>query len=620
MRISKIDQRRYDFGDGLGPLLLDGLKKVVVLSGPNGSGKSRVLSRLHNLDGCLLDGRGNESLLHQFWPENTVEGLCRPNLNSFIGHDKGRTNVFSLGVFHVLGANRTPNVDPMRTVGFVSQALRLRDPYNETRSVATQLARQATEPGASHLSESTLAYIEQTQLCWWNARHPDYDDPQRPPDLAVEEYERLRDLLRIVLKVELSRDANGRATMFGKPIIEAALSDGQRALLQWCVALHAQGQTLRDMILLMDEPENHLHPEAMIDTVSRIIDAATDGQVWIATHSVPLLAALFHHHPDEVTLFFMDQGMAYYSGRSPEKVLNSLMGGEKNVQALREFVDLPTAFASSRFAAECLFSPTVVTDNNPDDPQVLVAGAAIFQAPDSNERAKILDFGAGHGRLIESLAAGIGVQMQERLDYVAWDISPGPDARCLAAIDRVYGTHDSRWFNEANALAAVHSPHSFDAVVMCNVLHEIEPRNWVGVFEAAGVLTRSLKENGKLVIVEDYLMPKGEYAHPYGFIVLDTAALQTLFRSGTEADSIQIINTNSERYRDRIRAHVVPVHLLRNVNGDTIKAALDFAIRNAEDQISRLRQRTANDYRSGQAHAFWVQQFTNATLARKAFG
>lgn len=40
-------------------------------------------------------------------------------------------------------------------------------------------------------------------------------------------------------------------------------------------------------------------------------------------------------------------------------------------------------------------------------------------------------------------------------------------------------------------------------------------------------LTPSLtKGDGQLVIVEDYLMPKGEYAHPYGFTLLDTEAIK----------------------------------------------------------------------------------------------
>jgi hypothetical protein len=96
--------------------------------------------------------------------------------------------------------------------------------------------------------------------------------------------------------------------------------------------------------------------------------------------------------------------------------------------------------------------------------------------------------------------------------------------------------------------------------------------------------------------------------------------LQQLFQEVAGGSNITVINAQGDRYRDRIRAHVIPASLLQNVTGDNIKACLDFAISNAEDEIGKLRTTANDDYRKGQAHVFWVHQYANATLARKSFG
>jgi hypothetical protein len=228
---------------------------------------------------------------------------------------------------------------------------------------------------------------------------------------------------------------------------------------------------------------------------------------------------------------------------------------------------------------------------------------------------KVLDFGAGHGRLLDSLAAETAGGLAERLDYVAWDLNRSP--LCEAAIQRVYGpgSWDDRLFADRNALAAKREPRSFDAVVMCNVLHEVDPGDWLGLFARTGLLPWALKPTGHLVVIEDYLIPKGESAHSHGFIVLDTAALQALF-GGVAVRGISATG----RYAGRIKAHVIPASALPTVSEETRRAALGLAQANARDRIRDLRGRPDHSYRSGREHAYWVQQFANTTLALDHFG
>ena len=47
-------------------------------------------------------------------------------------------------------------------------------------------------------------------------------------------------LIESFLKAKISRSIDADATLFGKPLADAGLSDGQKILIQLAVALHAQ--------------------------------------------------------------------------------------------------------------------------------------------------------------------------------------------------------------------------------------------------------------------------------------------------------------------------------------------------------------------------------------------
>lgn len=564
MRITSIDQAKAPTDDGLAPIAMRQLRRIVLLSGPNGSGKSRMLTRVQN--GGQPSHRAN-------W---------------------GRG-------FQFEGTQIAP-------VQFVSKNLALSDPAAMTAKDALAKANSAETPGANHLASSALAYIQRVQTHAWNASHQDSPETDSVKRQKVENYKSLCDMVETVLGVQLGSNLDNIVTLFGKPIAEAALSDGQRALLQWCAALHAQGAKLQELVLLMDEPENHLHPESMISTIERIVDANRNGQVWIATHSVPLIAALYKRHSDDLSVYYMSDGVAGFAGERPERILRSLMGGEANIEALREFIDLPEVFATNRFAAQCLNVPDVVASQTPNDPQVAIVDQDAVANPTV---CNLLDFGCGKGRVLDSLLARHGDDLQKVLNYVGWDVGDSNKPECERVLERAYGTAQNRWFCDRQELAANYPSGSFDRVLMCNVLHEIDPTDWVSTFNATSIVTECLSDNGALLLIEDYLMPKGEYAHPFGFIVLDTQALQKLFSVDNTTDQITV----SDERNGRIKGHLVPKSLLANVTTDSLKLALEFAQRNAQEQVQGLRNSPTADFRSGRAHGFWVQQYANTTLA-----
>lgn len=560
MHIASIEQAQGD--DGLAPISMRGLKRIVVLAGANGSGKSRLLHRI-----------------------------------TIGANPKNRHNAHGQG-FHL------ENVIANAPVPFVSKNLKLADPSQMLRSAILKSAKDAEIPGAIQLSGVALAYIQRIQTHWWNSSHQNSQEPETVRNEKREQYESLCQLVETVLGEPLQRDFDNNATLFGKPIAAASLSDGQRALLQWSIALHAQNTRLSNLILLLDEPENHLHAESLVSTIDRIANANASGQMWIATHSVPLIASLDKNYPDELSVYYLHQGYASYASEKPELILKSLMGGEQNIEALREFIDLPEVFATNRFAAQCLKRPEVVADDNPADPQVQIAASL-------TENLKLLDYGCGKGRFLASLSSLYGTELPSKIDYVGWDRDSSNQTACEHVIQNAYGSADGRWYCDRNNLAQHHLAGQFDSVLLCNVLHEIHPNDWVDLFNDGSVINQALKGEGCVQIIEDYLMPKGEYAHPYGFIVLDTEALQKLFGVGEHTATIDV---RSER-DGRIKGHSVPKPLLQHVTHDSVREALELANRNAKEQIERLRGMTDRDFRAGRAHGFWVQQFANTSLA-----
>jgi AAA domain, putative AbiEii toxin, Type IV TA system/Methyltransferase domain len=498
---------------------------------------------------------------------------------------------------------------PVAPVSFVSKNFNFSsNPASIPRDQILQFAKRAETPGMDSFADATLPYIQSVQSSWWNATHPNsHEDPSIIKE-KIERYESLCKLINTVLGKTLERDPDDNPMLFNKPIFEAGLSDGQKLLLQWCTAIHSQGSQLSKLILLMDEPENHLHPESMISTIDRIIKANDKGQIWIATHSVPLIAAIYKNHAADVSLYFMDNGEISYASEKPEKVLKSLMGGEQNIEALREFIDLPEVFATNRFAAQCLLPPDVISASFKIDSQIKIVDQDISSTP---TKIKMLDFGCGKGRILESLLAIHGSDLPEKLDYVGWDDSEENREQCEQVIKKAYQDITNRWFRDRQSLAQQHPGKQFNRIVLCNVLHEINPKEWVSLFDDTSVMNQNLADSGELLIIEDYLMPKGEYAHPFGFIVLDTESLQALFSSANGDQKIKVeIEQNG-----RVRGHFVPKQLLTNVTQDTIQAALRLAQRHAKEKIKILRSNNAHDFKSGREHGFWVQQYANTTLA-----
>ena len=593
---------------GLQAINMDRLGKFVALTGKNGAGKTRVLAKLHQY---ILQRN------HVFPQIDSIQQQIVMYKRAIAQRPGSPTNPIDQFEQQLRFATERVFSASTKLLGvlpFVPKQLNLTDANGFNKNQLQHHYEQAKNPGLDNYANTCFAYIERTQERNWNASHQ--DAAQEPSEIAAtkDSYTNLVALIEELLKTKLGRSIDGDATLFNKPLAQANLSDGQKVLIQLAVALHAQNGKLDNTVFLLDEPENHLHPSALIEFLDALEQVAPSAQFWISTHSVPLLAHIANKEP--MSIFYIEDGAIERGGNKPEKVLRGLLGNDAQIANLNNFSSLPAQYAALTFAAESLLAPKTV-GGGVGDPQVAQIGGML----DFNESQPIavLDYGAGKSRLLaglDALASEHGKELKNCLDYFAFDSSDADKPHSEAAITAVYGSAGNKHFLNADAYFSSKDNGAIDVVVMCNVLHEISAEKWLTLFDAQSLISRALKDNGTLLIVEDQRIPTGEKAHQFGFLVLDTAHLKTLFAIKEPDISAKLFRSQDHQGNGRLKAHWISKKLLPRMTSDTRKQAIDELITTAKNQIHQLRE-AAPDFKVGQLHGFWTQQLANAILVKE---
>jgi ABC-type multidrug transport system ATPase subunit len=570
MRIAEISGSRGIGKMGLEKFDLKGLNSLVLIAGANGSGKTRFLNLL------LSNFNGIEQALENENRRIVIEGSSKP-----------------LQAVEIIPKS-TSIVD---------------DRILNKRDIGTH-ASSAESPNIGNLQQQAFPYIRKIIDRYFNSTHPQTRTDRSQKIEAKESYDRLQDLVKRFVGSSIERNIDGEPTLFGFQVSDARLSAGQAILLQIAVILHAKVRYLDNTVLLLDEPENHLHPAACVDVISKIRSAARQSQLWIATHSVGIISEF----ADQATLLFASNGKIEYAGSAPERILKTLIGSDEGIDKARDFMSLPSIFAQNRYAAECLLPPSVVAGGALDDQTRQISEAIQSMRPDG-ELLRILDWGAGKGRLLQNLLA-IDPLVADKYDYKAFDPFPGDRKTCEAVIVANYGDANNRYSSDPSTISVQIDPGSIDVVVMCNVLHEIEPVEWLNIFGGSGPIHSSLSDDGFLLVVEDEEVPVGERAHKHGFIVFDTAELKALFNiKATDTGFKQ----SDQRDDGRLKAHLIPKACLSRITAQSRVAALKKRQQRASGEIKKIRSSAAS-YKNGRKLGFWLQQYANSSLALEELG
>jgi len=600
----------------------------VLIAGPNGSGKTRILNKIMATIKNKPLKNDVEKAKKEIEPKRNRVVFLEQNLNHYKSQtsNEKKQNQINPNIYastseigqlnqqikryeELLNWNfiETSELAQQYTVvPFVPKELKLEDCNLFHKNQLLKEAIQINNVGIHSLHRGAFAKIQVVQNRCFNATHQDSHVSEKEKNDAINDYEKLRKLIDLFLNTDITRTLDGDAKLFGFPLGNSNLSDGQKILLQFCMAIYSQETALNDLILVLDEPENHLHPSVIIKLLDKIQRCNSNGQIWIATHSIPLLA---HFNP--ALIWYVENNKIQYAGKIPEKVLQSLLGDDDEIAKLQDFISLPAQYATNQFAFECLIEPSAIMTTS-DDPQTHQIRTELLKLSE-NGKIRVLDYGAGQGRLILGLFdldVTDRTQLIDKLDYIAFDNCDKNKEQCENTIKRVFNDSNNRYFNDMNKLLSHYNKGSFNVIVMCNVLHEIDPKDWLKLFKIDGQITTLLAENGILLLVEDYQMPIGEKAYQKGFLVLDTPQLKDLFKIAEE-DAVSMC---SEKENGRLKAHYIPRHCLIQIDEDSRCDCLSSLITTARDKISEIRAKEHN-YQNGKLHGFWTQQFANAHLS-----
>lgn len=593
---------------GLREATMSRLGRVVALAGANGGGKSRLLRYIEQVGGRAHEQAPSAALnkghLESFRILIDPSNSGSPQYQSHLAGFQHYSSVLDCVDLVEWDGDSSP------VVRFSPKAGELQDPAVLTDDQRTALASGLSRAHNDAWPGAALSYIQELQDNWHEATHQNRDTSTTQEDLDadISRYLGLRADIEKLLKAQLLRSRQ-RATMFGRPLGSAEFSQGQRMMLQLATAMHARGAKFGGAVLVLDEPETHLHPRAVVEVLKALMELAPDCQIWLATHSIPLLA--YVSSLEDASIWAVDDGHATYSGRKPETVIQALLGTEDDLAMLSSFASLPYHLASNTYAYQCMFPPGVSDHANGDD-QLAQIRNILTSTPGTEKRAiRILDFGAGKGRLLSSIQLEQSNGAQIEVDYYAFDEYPDNRDICQSVINATHDASEERYFIDRERLKEK-LRGTIDVVVMTNVLHEIEPAEWLSLFGSGGLIAALLNERGHLLIVEDQRIPVGERAHKYGFLLLDANELRTLF-GVTAADEPRFWSMDA-RGDSRLKAHVVSRSLMPNVTAETRMQAIQELRNKALDQLARLRRSDQVSYANGMLNGLWTQLVANADL------
>lgn len=532
-------------GLGLPSIDLLGLGEVIALVGPNGAGKSRLLEVLKD---HLLDAPSPRIKLE--------EGLTRAPAVAYIAPS--------------LGESRHTTDDVSKIVGLLNFS-RLVDC---SLSVIAELAISAALASSPAVEEDGTSEHMRSLWARFNAS------------------------AKKLLGQSVTVDLHGKAKLFGHSLEAGNLSQGQFRLLQLALVLSIESPKGTPLVVLWDEPELHLHSGIVLQVLDEF-RKTFDCQIWLSTHSLSLAA-----YAQLENIWYIDHRGVARGSKRVQELAQGLNGNTADVDQLRSLLDAPHQQAETAFALQCLLEPTTVGYRQ-RDPQVgeAISTPITITSPKSSP-VRILDWGAGQGRVLAGAIEEWRDTVSTFVDYYAYDKHPKDRHICEQLITTVWGAGHERWFDSFSSLKAAVGERRFDRVLMLNLLHEVEPTMWSSLFREASQVVR---EDGYVLIMEDLKLPTGEMPYTSGFLILDPAAVKILFGND------QNIQVKLSR-EDRLASYYIPKRALESVSQVSLRKTIEHCRDHHMENIRELRQKQGKNYADGIDHMRSMMQLSTAQI------
>lgn len=614
MKVKNLIPRPHlDQSHGLTFKEMRNLKQVVAVFGVNGSGKSRLLSYLQE----EIDPKINKLL----GINNSINNY-ESRINNLSDLDNERLKLDIRYRDEILIDFECENGDSL--INLTGEKLSIQEyenmKDNEYRSISLNLVdypdfKQVKQNCAKLIkslckSEISQAYHDKVKGKTYFSVHEEIQKKN------IDVLHLLKEAVMAIMNKTLEYSTDEHLT----PILRLndrvlrlnELSNGERELLAYCTYLAIQSQpnaegnkaTLKNKIVIIDEPELFLHPKAQIDLINGLRKlVGPNGQIWIATHSLTILSIL-----DRDEIWLMENGNVISpSIETPNKVLTSLIG-EGNLDALENFLSSQYEWASIQFALECLFPPDIIPHKKEDAQQNQVTERLLASA----KPVKILDFGAGKGRIAQEILRN--ENLAPKIYYQALEIDKdlhsqlGDLSSQLQKISTINPDIEREVLDTHEKLAEKQYNSYFDYILMVNVLHEIPINKWSSILSS---LLNSLNEDGHLIILEDQALPRGENAHEFGFIIFNEQEVKILFSLENLPISFKHIDS---KYSERLTCIEIPKQASK-VTEESINEALKRKKSNCKLAINQLRNKKIKTPKDGRTNSFLTQLYANVVMA-----
>ena len=541
--------------DGLHPFKKINLGNNVIIAGENGSGKTRLLKLLEKYIELLKKGNEDSFLELEIENEDRCEVLTKENVH------KIRIANYS----HFDAQLQPPNNFTPYVICKAKEILRTCN-YEETALNSLLL-----------LEDMAHGYSEEFK-----------DGIQ---------FKQFADSLYKAFNIEIKIDENSKELKISDlNANKSSLSPGQQYLLRVAVACYCNVEDEK-LIFLLDEPELHLHPQALIELINALRHKFPETQFWISTHSLALISYITVIDKS-ATVLYMENGNTDIFRSNSSKLLSGLIGTEENRFAIRQLIALPDEYACNKFATECYDLPATLEASGNDSQTSMIQTIL-------HENDVVLDYGAGKGRFFEELAS-TSENIISRIQYYAYDKYDKDSCICKQVMNR-FGSTEKNYFNDENELLSIIKLQA-DYVLLINVLHEIPPKEWRAMFK---VIRQLLKDTGKLIIVEREELTIGESPYNNGFLVL------------TEDGAKELFGPDHFLYeKHATKDYIVKYTVSRtglSINDDQISGCIKAIQKNSLQIIKELKNDTCveNDkqrFHAGIKLAFHLQQYANSAL------
>lgn len=383
------------------------------------------------------------------------------------------------------------------------------------------------------------------------------------------------------------------------------LSPGERSILAIIFATLFIKLVDIPCILLIDEMETHLHPDAQVKLyklLKQVLERTdADYCACIASHSVFLLP-FFNIHE---IVYMNNSEIRKINGGLYQQVYDNLVG-EGEEESLTDFLYSISAWQYADYLAQCFLEPTIVSEIKSDDVQTLEFTEILKELYANKKKIEVLDFGAGEARIGKCLEL-----MSKEYD----EISDLTKKITYHIYDKYHISDEfeknAKWYGKAysSEKEIISANVKFDMILLYNVLHEIGVDEWV---KELSFIFSLLKQDGYLVFGEREILSIGE--KPYGksgYLVLGKEELEELF------PRMEIREILLPEKKKVTVCFVVkkPVMKIGNPTSKSVIAALKSLKNNTRDKIRNRDKNGLGEKGNSRKYAFYCQQYMNAEEA-----